>query len=153
MRMTGRAAARVVAFGLTLFSVAALAAAPTAGVGDGACAGKNLGPREFGDCMRKAQEESDRSLVERIQAIHRLIDSRTDATPPQKQRWKRALDESQAMWTRFRNNECQELVPFEAVNKNRLAEEQRACILGHNASRADELLRRYPSVGGTATLR
>lgn len=153
MRITERAAALVLALGLAVMPGAAMAAAPATGVGDAACAGRNLGPREFGDCMRKAQEESDRSLVERIQAIHRLIDARTDATPPQKQRWKRALDESQAMWTRFRNNECQELVPFEAVNKNRLAEEQRACILGHNANRAEELLRRYPSVGGTATLR
>lgn len=129
------------------------ATTPTGRIADQLCNARSLAPRDLGECLRKAQEESDRGLTDRIQAIHRVIDARTDAAPPQKLRWKRAVDESQTMWIRFRNNECQELVPFETNNKNRLAEEQRACILEHNARRADELVRRYPASQGTAGLR
>jgi uncharacterized protein YecT (DUF1311 family) len=117
---------------------------------DQQCDVRRLQPRELGECLRKAQEDSDRAMRDRLQAIAGIIDQAKDAVPPQKLRWKRALDEAQTMWLRFRNAECQELTPFESANKNRLAEEQRICLIEHNARRMEELARRYPTATTTA---
>lgn len=103
-------------------------------------------PRDYAECVRKAQDESDRLLRDRVQAVMTRIDAAAAVQAPQKARWKKAVDDGQALWLRFRNAECQELTPFEAANKSRIAEEQRLCLIGYNTRRMEELDRRYPAV-------
>jgi uncharacterized protein YecT (DUF1311 family) len=135
---------------IMLAAVPALANAP-ARAADQQCDLRKLQPRDFGECIRRAQEDSERALRDRLLAINGLIDQAKDAAPPQRLRWKKALEESQNMWLRFRNAECQDMTPFEATNKNRIAEEQRICAMEHNARRMDELARRYPASATTNT--
>jgi uncharacterized protein YecT (DUF1311 family) len=125
-------------------SQTAVPAPPTQRIGDMLCDGRKLPPRDYTECLRKAQEESDRTMRDRIVAIAAVIDRTPALQPQQKARWKKALDDSQGLWMRFRNGECQELTPFESANKTRLAEEQRVCILEHNNRRMAELQQRYP---------
>jgi uncharacterized protein YecT (DUF1311 family) len=103
-------------------------------------------PRDYVECVRKAQEESDRLLRDHLQAILSGIDGTANLPAPQKARWKKAVDDSHAMWMRFRNGECQELTMFETANKTRIAEEQRLCLISHNQRRMDEWRKRYPTV-------
>jgi uncharacterized protein YecT (DUF1311 family) len=116
-------------------------------VADTLCDARKLSPRDYTECLRKAQEESDRLMRDRILAIAASIDKAPGLAKPQIARWKKALDDSQALWVRFRNGECQEMTPFETANKNRMAEEQRVCILDHNQRRMGALLQRYPGAG------
>jgi uncharacterized protein YecT (DUF1311 family) len=111
---------------------------------DRLCDPARMSGRDYPECLRKAQEESERQLLALMSSIHGVVDKAPGTQGAQRARWKRALDDAQALWVRFRNAECQEVSPFEATNKNRLSEEQRACILEHNARRAEELRRRYP---------
>ncbi|MGL5116163.1 MAG: lysozyme inhibitor LprI family protein [Beijerinckiaceae bacterium] len=103
-------------------------------------------PREYGECIRKAQEDSDRAMRDHLQAILTVVDATSSMPGPQKIRWKKAIDDSHAMWMRFRNGECQELTMFETPNKARIAEEQRLCLISHNVRRMDEWRKRYPTV-------
>jgi uncharacterized protein YecT (DUF1311 family) len=103
-------------------------------------------PRDYVECVRKAQEESDRIMREHLQAILAGVDATANLPSTQKARWKKAIDESQAMWLRFRNGECQDLTMFEAANKARIAEEQRLCLISHNQRRMDDWRKRYPTV-------
>jgi uncharacterized protein YecT (DUF1311 family) len=115
-------------------------------IGDGLCDGKKLQQRELQECLRKAQDDSDRKMRERIQAIAGVIEKTPNLANQQKTRWKKAVDDSQGQWIRFRNAECQDLTTFEATNKQRIAEEQRICILDYNERRMGVLLQRYPTV-------
>jgi uncharacterized protein YecT (DUF1311 family) len=103
-------------------------------------------PRDYVECVRKAQEESDRIMREHLQAILAGVDATANLPAPQKTRWKKAIDDSQAMWLRFRNGECQDLTMFETANKTRIAEEQRLCLISHNQRRMDDWRKRYPTV-------
>jgi uncharacterized protein YecT (DUF1311 family) len=116
-------------------------------VADGLCDGRRMAPRDYTECLRKAQEDSDRAMRDRIAAIVGTIDKTPNMQAQQRNRWKKALDDSQALWVRFRNGECQEMTPFETTNKTRIAEEQRICILEYNQRRMGELKQRYPAVG------
>jgi uncharacterized protein YecT (DUF1311 family) len=115
-------------------------------VGDSLCDVRKLSPRDYTECLRKAQEDSDRGLRERIGAIGNIIDKTTGLQGTQKTRWKKALDDNQGLWVRFRNAECQEMVTFESGNKARIAEEQRICILDYNQRRMMEFKQRYPAL-------
>jgi uncharacterized protein YecT (DUF1311 family) len=103
-------------------------------------------PRDYVECVRKAQEESDRLVRNHLQAILTGIDGTGNLPATQKARWKKAVDDSHAMWLRYRNGECQELTMFETANKSRIAEEQRLCLISHNQRRMDEWRKRYPTV-------
>jgi uncharacterized protein YecT (DUF1311 family) len=127
-------------------ATAALAQTPQR-IGDMLCDGRKLAPQAYTECLRKAQEDSDRTMRDRIVAIAAVIDRTAGLPAPQKTRWKKALDDSQGLWLRFRNGECQDMTPFESTNKLRIAEEQRLCILEHNNRRMGELLQRYPAAG------
>jgi uncharacterized protein YecT (DUF1311 family) len=116
-------------------------------VADLLCDARKLSPRDYTECLRKAQEDSDRLMRDRISAITATIEQTPGLAKPQILRWKKALDDSQTLWVRFRNGECQEMTPFETTNKNRMAEEQRVCILDHNQRRMGALQQRYPGAG------
>jgi uncharacterized protein YecT (DUF1311 family) len=115
-------------------------------IGDGLCDARKLSPRDYTECLRKAQEDSDRTLRERIGAIGGIIDKTAGLPATQKARWKKALDDNQGLWVRFRNAECQEMTTFESSNKLRIAEEQRICILDYNQRRMTEFKQRYPAL-------
>ena len=115
-------------------------------IGDGLCDVRKLSPKDYTDCLRKAQENSDRDLRERITAIGTIIDKTSGLQGTQKTRWKKALDDNQGLWVRFRNAECQEMTVFESGNKTRIAEEQRICILDYNQRRMTEFKQRYPAL-------
>lgn len=116
-------------------------------IADTLCDSRKLQPRDYADCLRKAHEDSDRLMRDQINAINGMIDRTPGLARPQITRWKKALDDSQSLWMRFRNGECQEMTPFETANKNRMAEEQRVCILDHNRRRMAALQQRYPGAG------
>jgi uncharacterized protein YecT (DUF1311 family) len=120
--------------------------AQTPRIADSLCDVKKLQPRDHQECLRKAQEDSDRKMRERIAAIAGVIDKTPNLPAQQKTRWRKALEDSQGQWVRFRNAECQDLTTFETQNKQRIAEEQRACILDYNERRIGVLEQRYPSV-------
>jgi uncharacterized protein YecT (DUF1311 family) len=115
-------------------------------IGDSLCDVRKLSPRDYTECLRKAQEDSDRGLRERIGAIGGIIDKTAGLPATQKARWKKALDDNQGLWVRFRNAECQEMTTFESSNKLRIAEEQRICILDYNQRRMTEFKQRYPAL-------
>jgi uncharacterized protein YecT (DUF1311 family) len=114
-------------------------------IGDTLCDIRKLQPREYSECLRKAQDDSDRALRERISTIAAIIDKTPGMQPAQKTRWRKAVEDGQGLWMRFRNAECQELTPFETASKTRVAEEQRVCILDYNALRMNQLSLRYPA--------
>jgi uncharacterized protein YecT (DUF1311 family) len=122
--------------------------AQTPRIGDTLCDAKKLQPRDHQECLRKAQEDSDRKMRERIAAIAAVIDKTPNLPAQQKTRWRKALEDSQGQWVRFRNAECQDLTTFETQNKQRIAEEQRACILDYNERRISVLEQRYPAIKG-----
>ena len=70
----------------------------------------------------------------------------------QRARWRNSLAESQDIWLRLRNAECQNVAPFEgqaastSVVRNRMAafEAKLACSVRMNESRAADLSTRYP---------
>jgi uncharacterized protein YecT (DUF1311 family) len=114
-------------------------------IGDTLCDIKKLQPREHQECLRKAQDDSDRKMRERIVAISGVIDKTPNVQSQQKVRWRKALEDSQGQWIRFRNAECQDLTTFETQSKQRIAEEQRTCILDYNDRRMGVLKQRYPA--------
>jgi uncharacterized protein YecT (DUF1311 family) len=110
------------------------------------CDSKALQPRALQECLRKAQDDSERLLRERIQTISGIIERAQGLPNPQKTRWKKALEDSQGQWVRFRNAECQDLTTFESKDKQRIAEEQRLCVIEYNERRMSVLLQRYPAL-------
>ena len=114
-------------------------------IGDTLCDIKKLQPREHQECLRKAQDESDRKMREQIVTISGIIDKTPNVLTQQKTRWRKALEDSQGQWVRFRNAECQDLTTFETQSKQRIAEEQRTCILDYNERRMGVLKQRYPA--------
>lgn len=130
--------------GVAAVQAPAAPATPVVRIADRLCDPVRMGGRDYPECLRKAQEDSERQMMTLMSAIHGIVDKAPGTQSAQRTRWKRSLDDAQALWVRFRNAECQEVSPFEAANKSRLSEEQRACILEHNARRVEDLRRRYP---------
>jgi len=81
------------------------------------------------------------------------IATRKGVYDTQRARWKNSLTASQEAWERFRNDECQNVAPFEgqalsvSALRNRVAafEAKLICTIEMNAARAADLTRRYPS--------
>jgi uncharacterized protein YecT (DUF1311 family) len=108
------------------------------------CDGNRLVGRDYSECLRKAQEESEKAMSAAMAAAAAAVDKAPNTPAPQRQRWKRSLEDVQALWVRFRNAECQDVAPFETTNKARVFEERNACIIDHNVRRTEDLRRRYP---------
>ncbi len=104
-----------------------------------------LAGRDYAECLRKAQESSERSLLDAMSAAAAAIDKSAGTVATQRARWKRSLEDAQSQWLRFRNIECQDVAPFEVSNRNRLFEERGACIVDKNVARIEDLRRRYPA--------
>jgi hypothetical protein len=69
----------------------------------------------------------------------------------QRARWRNSLADSQGLWLRWRNAECQEVAPFEGqatstnALKNRVAafDAKLVCTIRANTARAADLSARY----------
>ncbi len=109
-----------------------------------ACDAKKIGARELADCLRLAADHSDKDLAATIDAAVKSLESRQGMMSAQKARWKRSLNESEAQWIGWRDTECQDVAPFEAGLGAKGADPRLACIIDHNAQRAEDIKARYP---------
>ena len=75
-------------------------------------------------------------------SAQKAIDAKPKMLATRKARWKRFLNDSQAQWSTWRDEECQDLAPLEADAGG--GDPRLACIIDHNARRAADLKARYP---------
>jgi uncharacterized protein YecT (DUF1311 family) len=130
------------AFVLCLAPPAAAQTAPAASAL--ACDTKKLGAKELADCQRAASERSERDLNATLEEAGKNIDGRGGLQSGQKARWKRALNDSHALWLRYRDADCQDVSPFEAAISKAAGDTRLTCIIDHNERRMGELKARYP---------
>ena len=108
------------------------------------CDTKKIGARDLADCLRAAADRSDKELAGVIDAAARSIDTRVGLLSAQKGRWKRSLNESEALWLSWRDADCQDVAPFEAGMSAKGGDPRLACIIDHDAQRIAEMKARYP---------
>lgn len=109
-----------------------------------ACERAKLPGRGYIECLEKAARETHDALEAAIVRIRATVDAREELAPVQKTRWKNAIEESQILFIRFRNQECQTVAPYEGGN-NRIGafEERLACLVDKNTGRLRDLEARY----------
>ena len=107
-----------------------------------ACDPTRIAAQELSDCLRAASEKSERELGAAVDAALKSIDARPKMLATRKARWKRFLNESEAQWVAWRDEECQDLAPFEAAPTG--GDPRLACIIERNQRRAADLKARYP---------
>jgi len=135
---------------VSICSVAALLLATPAALAEvsrpsqTACDAKKIGAKELADCLRQAADRSDKELAATIEAAVKSLETRQGMMSAQKARWKRSLNEAEAQWISWRDTECQDVAPFEAGLGAKGADPRLACIIDHNAQRAEDIKSRYP---------
>ena len=102
-----------------LVLVAGVALADSPRPSQTACDTKKIGGRDLADCLRVAADRSDKDLTAAVDAALKTVDTRVGLLNAQKTRWKRSLNESQALWIGWRDTDCQDVAPFEAGMKDR----------------------------------
>jgi uncharacterized protein YecT (DUF1311 family) len=109
-----------------------------------ACERSKFTGRGYVECLEKHSRDANDALEDLVTKIRAAIDARAELAPVQKNRWKNAIEESQVLYVRFRNQECQAVAPYEGAN-NRIGafEERLACLIDKNVGRARELEARY----------
>ena len=112
-----------------------------------ACDSKKIGARDLADCLRAAADRSDKELAGALAAAIKSIDTRPGLLSAQKARWKRSLNDSQALWQNWRDADCQDVAPFEAGMTAKGGDPRLGCIIDHDAQRVEELKGRYPLAG------
>ncbi len=108
-----------------------------------ACDPARIGARELADCLRTVSEKSEREMTAALDAALKAIDAKPKMLATRRTRWKRFLNDSQAQWVNWRDEECQDLAPLEAPAADG-GDPRLACIIAHNARRAEDLRARYP---------
>ena len=106
----------------------------------------------FTKCLTDADQLSTATLAQRVEKALASIATRKGVFDTQRARWKNSLTISQEAWVRFRNDECQNVAPFEGQSlstsalRNRVAafEAKLMCSIEMNTARAADLARRYP---------
>jgi len=109
-----------------------------------ACDDKKLGSRDLADCLRTGADHADLELRAAVDAAIKSIDARQGLLSAQKARWRRSLSDAQAQWTSWRDEECQDVAPFEAGMAAKGADPRLACIIDYDAERVTSLKARYP---------
>ena len=110
-----------------------------------ACDTKKVGAKDLADCLRIASEKSERDLAAAFEAIGKAIDGRPGLQGGQKARWKRSLNDAQALWLRYRDADCQDVAPFEqGIGKTGGGDSRLTCIIDQNDRRIGEIKARYP---------
>jgi len=109
-----------------------------------ACDDRKIGGRDLADCLRSAADHADRQLAAAVEAANKSIEARQGLLSPQKARWRRSLTESQALWINWRDEECQDVAPFEAGMAAKGGDPRLSCIIDTDSQRAASLKARYP---------
>ena len=125
-----------------LFVALTLAASGARAEAAPACDPARIGARELADCLRTASDKSERDLASALEAALKSIDAKPKMLATRKARWKRFLNDSQAQWTTWRDEECQDLAPLESTASG--GDPRLACIIERNARRTEDLRARYP---------
>jgi uncharacterized protein YecT (DUF1311 family) len=108
-----------------------------------ACDTKKIGAKDLADCLRASADRSDKELAGALEAAIKIIESRPGLLNNQKARWKRSLNDSQALWLNWRDADCQDVAPFEAGMSAKGGDPRLGCIIDHDADRVAELKSRY----------
>jgi uncharacterized protein YecT (DUF1311 family) len=120
------------------------ASADTARPSQAACDVTKIGAKDLADCLRAAADRGDKDLAKALDDAMKSIDGHVGLLNAQKARWKRSLNDSQALWTSWRDADCQDVAPFEAGMTAKGGDPRLGCIIDHDAARIDELKARYP---------
>jgi len=120
------------------------AAADVARPSQAACDAAKLGARDLADCLRAAADKSNRDLQAAIDAAQKSIDARQGLMSSQKARWRRSLSEAQGQWVSWRDEECQDVAPFEGGMAAKGGDPRLSCIIDANTARIASLKARYP---------
>ena len=120
------------------------AAADEARPSQAACDATKLAARDLAECLRAAADKSNRDLQAAIDAAQKSIDARQGLMSSQKARWRRSLSEAQAQWVSWRDEECQDVAPFEGGMAAKGGDPRLACIIDADAARIASLKARYP---------
>jgi uncharacterized protein YecT (DUF1311 family) len=120
------------------------AAADAARPSQTACDTTKIGAKDLADCLRAAADRSDKDLAKALEDALKSIDGHVGLLNAQKARWKRSLNDSQALWIGWRDADCQDVAPFEAGMTAKGGDPRLGCIIDHDAARIDELKSRYP---------
>ena len=121
-----------------------------------ACDTASLAGPPLTQCLSAEEKASSEKVEAAFQTALRSIATREGVFDAQRARWRNSLTESQELWLRLRNSECQNVAPFEGqaasagVIKNRVAafEAKLVCSSRMNESRAADLASRYPAGPG-----
>jgi uncharacterized protein YecT (DUF1311 family) len=132
------AAAAVLAAG------AMASAAEPARPSQAACDTAKLGGGDLAACLRTAADKADKALAVAFDAALKSIDARPGMLSSQKSRWRRSLNESQALWIGWRDEECQDVAPFEGGMAATGGDPRLSCIIDSNSARIASLKARYP---------
>jgi len=132
--------------------LAALLCAASPGAARAACDMRALKGPALTQCLTAAEKASSDKLEAALGAAIKSIAVREGVFDSQRARWKSSLTNSEELWLRFRNAECQDVAPFEgqagntSVVQNRLAafDAKLACTAALNEERAADLSGRYP---------
>ena len=108
-----------------------------------ACDPARIGARELADCLRTASDKSQHDMDIALDAALKWIDAKPKMLAARKARWKRFLNDSQAQWVNWRDEECQDLAPLEAPGAGS-GDPRLSCLIDHNTRRAEDLKARYP---------
>jgi uncharacterized protein YecT (DUF1311 family) len=132
--------------------LATLLCAAWPGAARAACDMRALKGPALTQCLTAAEKASSDRLEAALGAAIKSIAVREGVFDAQRERWKNSLTNSEELWLRFRNAECQDVAPFEgqagntSVLQTRLAtfDAKLACIAALNEERAADLSGRYP---------
>jgi len=134
----------VLAAALAVLAAGAAAAAGEERPSQAACDPAKLGGGDLAQCLRSAADRADRDLQATVEAAMKSIDQRPGLLSSQKARWRRSLSETQAQWATWRDDECQDVAPFEAGMAAKGADPRLACIIDNDQARIASLKARYP---------
>jgi len=123
--------------------VAALAAAEDMRPSAIACDARKIGARELAECLHAAELKSEHELTAEVETAVKSIEGRSGLLSGQKTRWKRSLNDAEAQWIAWRDTECQDVAPFEALG-GRNGDPRLQCLIDLNARRMADLKARYP---------
>jgi len=124
---------------------------PAAAQAIGGCDPAVLQGPAFTQCLTTAEKRSTDQLSAVVAAALGSIATRKGIYDSQRGRWRNSLTASQNSWIRFRNDECQNVAPFEGqsgssgVLQARTAafDAKMICAITMNSARAADLARRY----------
>jgi len=107
----------------------------------------------YTQCLNDAADKSETALKTEFDAAMASIATRQGVFDSQRALWRNSLSDSENLWVRLRNFECQNVAPFEGQTagnnalKNRVAafDAKLQCTIRMNMARGADLAHRYPA--------